>query len=148
MVDKKREAALRRDIEALYFAYRSFTSLPDQILTEHGLNRAHHRILYFVVRTPDISMNELLSTLNISKQAVQRPLKELEALGFLQVSADGQDRRMRRIHATKEGEELEARLSGEQMMLLEKVFSNFDSKAEIQWRHILEHLAQTGDAQE
>ncbi|TIN53549.1 MAG: MarR family transcriptional regulator, partial [Mesorhizobium sp.] len=32
-------------IELLFFAYRDFTSDPDQILADYGFGRAHHRVL-------------------------------------------------------------------------------------------------------
>ena len=48
MVDQKKQTELRKYIEAFYFGYREFTSLPDKILSEKGLNRVHHRILYFI----------------------------------------------------------------------------------------------------
>ena len=39
-------------IELLFFAYRDFTSDPDQILADYGFGRAHHRVLHFVNRKP------------------------------------------------------------------------------------------------
>lgn len=148
MVDEQREALLRKDIEALYFGYRSFTSMPDRILAERGLGRAHHRILYFVVRQPGISMSDLLSTLQVTKQAIHRPLKELESLGIVTVTPDAQDKRVRRITATRDGSHLESQLSGEQMALLEKVFRDFDPSVELQWREVLERIVEAAEPTE
>ncbi|HOA28313.1 MAG TPA: helix-turn-helix domain-containing protein, partial [Arachnia sp.] len=103
MVDPKRELELRQDVEALYFGYRTFTSLPDRILAERGLGRAHHRILYFVHREPGITVGDLIALLRITKQAIHRPLKELESLGLLTLAPDAHDRRIRRITASTEG---------------------------------------------
>ena len=77
MIDANRERELRLDVEALYFGYRAFTALPDRILAEQGLGRAHHRILYFVRREPGISIGDLLALLKVSKQARHRPLRHL-----------------------------------------------------------------------
>ncbi|RXL39562.1 MarR family transcriptional regulator, partial [Citrobacter sp. AAK_AS5] len=62
MIDLKRQAELREAIELLYFSYREFTAGPDRILAERGLSRVHHRILYFVGRSPGIPINALLAT--------------------------------------------------------------------------------------
>ena len=42
------DEALRQVIEMLFFAYRDFTSGPDEILREFGFGRAHHRAIYFI----------------------------------------------------------------------------------------------------
>ncbi|MBT4769845.1 MAG: MarR family transcriptional regulator, partial [Rhodospirillaceae bacterium] len=64
------EAELRRGMELLFFAYRDFTGRPDEILAEFGLGRAHHRVLYFVGRNPQINVNALLNILRITKQSL------------------------------------------------------------------------------
>ena len=142
MVDPKRELELRQDVEALYFGYRTFTSLPDRILAERGLGRAHHRIHYFVHREPGITVGDLIALLRITKQAIHRPLKELETLGLLTLAPDAHDRRIRRITASTEGARLEARLTGAQARLLESVFADFDAETEARWRAVMTRLAE------
>ena len=72
MVDQLQDPRLQQAIELFYFAYRSFTAVPDQILQDKGLGRVHHRILYFVGRNPGLNINELLTILQVSKQALMR----------------------------------------------------------------------------
>jgi MarR family len=70
-------------IELLFFAYRDFTSDPDQILAELGFGRAHHRILHFVNRMPGLTVAELLDVLKITKQSLARVLKQLIDTGHV-----------------------------------------------------------------
>ena len=77
------DAQLRQAIEYLYYAYRSFTERPDKILDKRGLGRVHHRILYFVGRNPGTTVNALLSTLQVSKQALNAPLRQLLAMQLI-----------------------------------------------------------------
>ena len=74
---ESRETLLRLAIEQFYFGYRAFTALPDRILSQRGLGRVHHRILYFVGRNPKISVNDLLGMLSVTKQALNAPLRQL-----------------------------------------------------------------------
>lgn len=141
MIDANREIELRQDVEALYFGYRAFTSLPDRILADRGLGRAHHRILYFVQRRPKISMSDLLGLLKVTKQAIHRPVRELESLGLLTLAPDDEDRRVRRLTVTPEGAQLEAELTGAQTQLLEAVFADFDPATQAHWRAIMASLA-------
>ncbi|MBY0430138.1 MAG: MarR family transcriptional regulator, partial [Rhodospirillales bacterium] len=55
-----REEELRQAMELLFFAYRDFTAEPDQVLGQMGFGRAHHRVIYFVGRHPEITVSELL----------------------------------------------------------------------------------------
>ena len=145
-VKPDREHALRLAIEDLYFGYRAFTALPDAILAERGLSRPHHRILYFICRDPGISVGELLSVLRITKQALNRPLRELEDQGLVCSASDGRDRRIRRLSATDAGRELEAALSGSQMRLLEAAFGSCGEAAERDWRQIMAALRRAEQA--
>lgn len=141
MVDSHRETELRRAIESFFFGYRAFTALPDRLLAERGLGRTHHRILYFVRRESGITMAELLAVLGITKQAAHRPLKDLEAYGYVEVFPDTDDRRVRRLRVTDEGRDLEAALSAAQMRLLEEVFRDVGPDVEHAWRSIMVRLA-------
>lgn len=141
MVDANRELELRQDVEALYFGYRAFTSLPDRILADRGLGRAHHRILYFVLRRPKISMSDLLGLLKVTKQAIHRPVRDLEALGLLTLTPDEKDKRVRRLTASPAGAALEAELTGAQTQLLEAVFAEFDPTTQAHWRAVMARLA-------
>lgn len=140
--DLDREAELRAAVEALYFGYRAFTALPDRMLAEHGLGRTHHRILYFVRRSPGISVGELLAVLQVTKQAIHRPVKELEERGLIAIAPGVDDRRVRCLSATEEGAELEARLTASQMQLLASAFAGLDADAERNWHEVMRRLGE------
>lgn len=140
MVDSHRETELRRAIEDLFFGYRAFTGLPDQILAKRNLGRTHHRILYFVHREPEISLGDLLAVLAITKQAAHRPVRDLEEQGLLSVRSDTKDRRIRRLRVTRHGAKLEAELSAAQMRLLDAAFRKVGPKAEQAWRDVMAEL--------
>ncbi len=74
---------LRQGIELLFFAYRDFTAEPDAMLARYGFGRAHHRVIYFVGRHPQMTVSELLGILRITKQSLCRVLGELVGQGFI-----------------------------------------------------------------
>lgn len=97
-------------IELLFFAYRDFVGGPDRILAEYGFGRAHHRVLHFVLRRPGLTIAELLDILKITKQSLNRVLKELVETGFVEQRTGIQDKRQRHLHATPAGQDLALRL--------------------------------------
>lgn len=98
-------------IELFFFAYRDFVSDPDRILLEYGFGRAHHRVLHFVARQPGLTIAELLDVLKITKQSLNRVLKELIEKGFVESRTGVSDRRQRHLHATQPGRDLALRLA-------------------------------------
>jgi len=136
-----RELELRDAIEALFFAYRTFTKEPDSILEKRGLGRVHHRILYFVAREPELSVTRLLEVLEISKQALNAPLRQLSERGLISSVPSSQDRRIRQLTLTADGKRLETQLCRTQSELLEKAFDASDKDAEQGWREVMQQLA-------
>jgi DNA-binding MarR family transcriptional regulator len=105
------EEAVRDGIELLFFAYRDFTAEPDAILEQYGFGRAHHRVVHFVGRHPQMTVGELLGILRINKQSQNRVLGQLLRDGFIVQHRGTQDRRQRLLELTDSGRELERRLS-------------------------------------
>jgi DNA-binding MarR family transcriptional regulator len=109
-----REEAVREGIELLFFAYRDFTAEPDAILAQYGFGRAHHRVVHFVGRHPQMTVGDLLGILRITKQSLNRVLGQLVRQGFIIQHRGAQDRRQRLLELTDSGRELERRLSAPQ----------------------------------
>ena len=101
---------VRQGIELLFFAYRGFTAEPDTILAKYGFGRAHHRVIHFVGRHPQMTVGELLGILRITKQSLSRVLGQLVRQEFI-IQRPGADRRQRLLDLTARGRELERQLS-------------------------------------
>jgi len=93
-------------IELLFFAYRDFTSDPDEILNGYGFGRAHHRVLHFVNRMPGLTVAELLDVLKITKQSLSRVLKQLIDTDHIVQVQGLKDRRQRELYPTARGRTL------------------------------------------
>ena len=140
-----REEELRKGIELLFFAYRDFTSDPDDILEEYGFGRAHHRVIHFIARNPAISVSELLGILRITKQSLSRVLSQLVAQGFVRQEQGVADRRRRLLHLTEKGIELERRLSRPQRARVARAYREAGADAVEGYRKVLMGLINEGD---
>lgn len=98
-------------IELFFFAYRAFVGDADRLLEAYGFGRAHHRVLHFVSRRPGLTIAELLEILRITKQSLNRVLRELVDENFIETRAGALDRRRRQLYATPDGEALALRLA-------------------------------------
>ena len=98
-------------IELLFFAYRDFVGDADRLLEIYRFGRAHHRVLHFVHRQPGLTVAELLDILKITKQSLNRVMKDLLDAGFIEVRSGSSDRRQRLLFASTRGDRLALDLS-------------------------------------
>jgi DNA-binding MarR family transcriptional regulator len=116
-------------IELLFFAYRDFVSDPDRILDEYGFGRAHHRVLHFVSRNPGLTIAELLDILRITKQSLNRVLKELIEKDFVESRMGTSDRRQRLLYVTAKGDDLALKLAKLQTRRIMRALSDLEPGA-------------------
>src|ERR1700674_463128 len=103
------DAEMRMAQDLLFFAYRDFTNVADQVLEELGLGRAHHRALHYIGRNPGITVSGLLAILRITKQSLARVLNALVDDGYVGQAPGFEDRRLRLLTLTDKGQALERR---------------------------------------
>ena len=131
------EDEVRQGIELLFYAYRDFTSEPDAMLVRYGFGRAHHRVIYFVGRHPQMSVSELLDILQITKQSLSRVLGQLVRQGFIQQRTGKSDRRQRLLELTARGVELERQLSENQRRRISRAYEQAGAGAVEGFRKVM-----------
>jgi DNA-binding MarR family transcriptional regulator len=131
------EDEVRQGIELLFYAYRDFTAEPDAMLERYGFGRAHHRVIYFVGRHPNMSVSELLVILRITKQSLSRVLGQLVRQGFIVQRTGRSDRRQRLLELTVKGVELERQLSENQRQRIVRAFAEAGPQAVEGFRKVM-----------
>jgi DNA-binding MarR family transcriptional regulator len=132
-----REEELRQGIELLFYAYRDFTAEPDAMLARYSFGRAHHRVIYFVGRYPEMTVTELLAILRITKQSLSRVLGQLVRQGFIVQKPGPRDRRQRLLELTPKGIELERQLSENQRQRVAKAYREAGAQAVEGFRRVM-----------
>ena len=117
-------------IELMFFAYRDFVRDADLILAGDGFGRAHHRVLYFATRRPGLTIAELLDILKITKQSLNRVLKDLVDRGYVTNSSGETDRRRRILAATPRGTALIEEIAAVQSARFMRAFGKLGGGAE------------------
>jgi len=131
---------LRQGIEAMFFAYRGFTADPDRILAERGYGRAHHRALHFVNRSRGTTVSNLLAVLGVTKQSLNRVLRQLIEDGLVEQRVGRRDRRERNLYLTAAGAELERALSEAQRARMRAAYRAAGPQAVAGFRQVLEAM--------
>jgi DNA-binding MarR family transcriptional regulator len=105
---------VQRALELFLFAHLNLAADAEGELASLGFHRTHHRILYLVGGHPGTSVGDLITTLRLTPQAVQSPMKQLNEKGYLEQRHSSMDRRKRCLFITAKGRSLVSRLSSRQ----------------------------------
>lgn len=141
MTDLLRPDAYDRDFALFYAAHRRHNREADRILAEHGMGRAHHRILFFLATAPGMSVGELRDALSLTKQALHQPLRTLLGDGWVEATPAPEDRRRKQLHLTPRGLDLEKRLRQAKLTRFAAALEAAGPEAADAWRRIMTTIA-------
>lgn len=114
--------ALKKGLLGHLFANLCLTADVNPSLAELGFGRVHHRILFFAVHSPGITVGEMLGALRVTHQNVRMPMKHLLDGGYLIARIGQSDRRHKRLYATARGKRLVETLMRRQIERLERAY--------------------------
>jgi DNA-binding MarR family transcriptional regulator len=135
-----RERAIRGGMDLLFFANTRHLKRADERLAALGLGRAHHRILYFVARRPNITIGELLGILAVTKQSAGRVTTMLVKAGLIEVTTGVQDRRQRLLRLTPAGIDLEQEIFDDLHANVERAYAFSGGEAVAGFWTVMQHL--------
>jgi DNA-binding MarR family transcriptional regulator len=138
------DSEMRLAQDLLFFGYRDFTAVADQVLEELGMGRAHHRALHFIGRNPGITVSGLLAILRITKQSLARVLNALVDQGYVSQSPGFEDRRLRLLCLTASGQALERRLFESQQARLAQAYRAAGPQAVQGFRAVMRAMMDKG----
>ena len=93
-------------IEKLFISYRETFSDPKKILDKYSIGLAHHKVIHLLSMYKGISISELLRKLKITKQSLNRVLKDLIKLEIITFKKDEQDTRVKHIFLNEKGKKI------------------------------------------
>jgi DNA-binding MarR family transcriptional regulator len=95
----------------LHIAYKNVVSEADALLSQHGLARSHHKVLFFVARHALCKSTDVQTFLGVTRQALQRPLTDLHRMLLIESVVAPYNRRTHLLRITPLGNELETQAS-------------------------------------
>ena len=101
-----KDEQLKDLIEKLFIINRETFSDSKKILDKYSIGIAHHRVIHLLSMYEGISISELLKKLQITKQSLNRVLKDLIKLELLTFKKDEQDTRLKHIFLNDKGKKI------------------------------------------
>ena len=97
---------LKHVIEKLFVGYREIFSDSKKILDRYSIGLAHNKVLHLLSMYEGISISELLKRLKVTKQSLNRVLKDLIKLEAIEFKKDELDTRVKHIYLTNKGKNI------------------------------------------
>ena len=93
-------------IEKLFVGYREIFSDSKEILDKYSIGLAHNKVIHLLSMYDGISISELLKKLKVTKQSLNRVLKDLIKLEIIEFKKDNQDSRIKHIFLNNKGKKI------------------------------------------
>ena len=97
---------IKEFIQLLYYAYRETFSDPKDVLSKKFFGPAHLRALNLIERNPGINLGELIFRLKVTKQSLNRVLRDLIKNKAILLKKGEVDSRQRQIFLNERGKKL------------------------------------------
>ena len=127
-------------IEQIFHAYRETYSDPKQVLKKYSFGLAHLRLIILIERHEGITISGLLNKLKITKQSLNRILKDLIKNKVILVKKGKIDSRQRHIFLNEKGKKLFDEMFFEQKKRIYNAFKNSDSDSVIKFKNVLKKI--------
>ncbi len=123
-----KDEQLKGLIEKLFISYRETFSDSKKVLDKYSLGLAHNKVMHLVSMYEGISISELLKKLKVTKQSLNRVLKDLIKLEVFVFKKNDQDTRIKHIFLNQKGEKIFSEIFEIQKKRIYKAL--LDSKSE------------------
>ena len=90
-------------IEKLFIGYREIFSDSKKVLDRYSIGLAHNKVILLLSMYEGISISELLKKLKVTKQSLNRVLKDLIKLDIIEFKKNQQDTRIKNIYLNEKG---------------------------------------------
>ena len=101
-----KDTQLKHLIEKLFTSYRESFSDAKKTLDKYSIGIAHHKVLHLLSMYRGITISDLLKKLKVTKQSLNRVLKDLIKLDVVFFEKDEQDTRVKHIFLNEKGEKI------------------------------------------
>jgi|TARA_B100000035_G_scaffold126941_1_gene108023 DNA-binding MarR family transcriptional regulator len=93
-------------IEKLFVGYKEIFSDSKKILDKYSIGLAHNKVIHLLSMYEGISISELLKKLKVTKQSLNRILKDLVKLEAIEFKKDEQDTRVKHVFLSQKGQKI------------------------------------------
>ena len=135
-----KDEQIKEFIQLLYYAYRETFSDHKEILSKKFFGPAHLRALNLIERNAGINLGELIFKLKVTKQSLNRVLRDLIKTKMIKQIQDDEDTRKKNLFLDKEGKIFFDALYNSQKKRIFNALKNSSSDSVIKFKNVLKKI--------
>ena len=111
-----------------------------KILDKYSIGLAHHRVIHLLSMYKGISISELLKRLKVTKQSLNRVLKDLIKIEIIIFKKDSKDTRVKHVFLNEKGEKIFNEIFSTQKKRIYNALLNSNSEEVINFDNVLKKI--------
>ena len=127
-------------IEKLFIGYRETFSDSKKILNKYKIGLAHQKVIHLLSMYEGITISELLKRLKVTKQSLNRVLKDLIKLDIIIFKKDERDTRIKHVFLNDKGEKIFNEIFEIQKKRIHSALLNSSSEEVINFDNVLKRI--------
>ena len=131
---------LKEFIEKLFMGYRESFSDAKNILKKYSIGIAHHKVIHLLSIYKGITISDLLKKLKITKQSLNRVLKDLIKLEVVFFKKGEKDTRLKHIFLSEKGQKIFNEIFSTQKKRIYKALLKSSSKEVLFFNNVLQKI--------
>ena len=135
-----KDEQIKEFIQLLYYAYRETFSDPKEILSKKFFGPAHLRALNLIEQNPGINLGELIFKLKVTKQSLNRVLRDLIRTRMIKQIQDDADTRKKNLFLDREGKTFFETVYNTQKKRIFNALKNSSSDSVIKFKDVLKKI--------
>ena len=135
-----KDEQIKEFIQLLFYAYRETFADPKEVLSKKFFGPAHLRSLNLIERHPGISLGELIFKLKVTKQSLNRVLRDLIKSKMIKQVKDEHDTRKKNLFLNKEGKVFFEIVYKAQKKRIFNALKNSNSDSVIKFKEVLKKI--------
>jgi len=131
---------LKQYIEKIFLGYRETVSDAKNVLNKYSIGVAHNKVIHLISLYEGITISDLLRKLKVTKQSLNRVLKDLINLKAIKYEKDHIDTRIKHVYLTEEGKKLFNEIFSVQKKRIYQAFSTSKANEVVSFDNVLNKI--------
>tara|TARA_B100000427_G_C14988660_1_gene368689 strand:+ start:51 stop:488 length:438 start_codon:yes stop_codon:yes gene_type:complete len=135
-----KDEQLKEFIEKIFIGYRETFIDAKKVLDNYSIGIAHHKVMHLISIYDGITISDLLKKLKITKQSLNRVLKDLIKLDAIKYKKDVKDTRVKHVYLSEKGKKIYNEIFSIQKKRIYNAFLNSSSKEVLYFENVLKRI--------
>ena len=140
-----KDEQIKEFIEKLFLSYRDTFSDSKTVLNKYSLGIAHNKVLHILSTYKGITIRELLNKLKITKQSLNRILRDLIKIEVITYKRDEKDTRVKHIYLNDKGEKIFQEIFSKQKKRIYNALLSSTAKEVVDFNNVLKKLINSNE---